>query len=98
MKRYIYLGLALFVLIFGIVFAVLNADSVQLHYYLGSPVELPLSLILVLAMIFGAILGILASLNIIIRTRRTFSRLKRSAEVAEKEVVNLRNIPIKDDH
>lgn len=96
MKRYVYLGLALLIVIFGILFAVLNADSVQLHYYLGT-VELPLSLILVFAMIFGAILGVLASLNIIIGTRRRFSKLRRSAEVAEKEVVNLRNIPIKDD-
>ena len=88
MKRYVYLGLALLIVIFGILFAVLNADSVQLHYYLGT-VELPLSLILVFAMIFGAILGVLASLNIIIGLRRRFSKLRRTAEVAEKEVVNL---------
>ena len=97
MLRLVYISLALLVIIFGIVFAVLNAENIQLNYYLGS-IELPLSLVLVLAMILGAILGILASLSFIIGSRRSASKLKRSVEVAEKEIVNLRNIPIKNDH
>ena len=97
MRRLVYLSLTLFVIIFGIVFAVLNAESVQLNYYLGA-VELPLSLVLVLAMILGAILGIFASLSFVIGSRRNASKLKRTVEVAEKEILNLRNIPIKDKH
>ena len=97
MLRLVYLVLILLVVIIGIVFAVLNADTVQLNYYLGS-VELPLSLVLVLAMILGAILGILASLKIILGSRRNVTKLKKSVEVAEKEIANLRNIPIKDEH
>lgn len=97
MIRVLYLVLALILVIIGIVFAVLNAETVQLNYYLGS-LELPLSLVLVLAMITGAILGILASLSFIIGNRRSVSKLKRSVEVAEKEIANLRNIPIKDEH
>lgn len=97
MMRLLYSTLALIVIIFGIVFAVLNAEKVTLNYYLGA-VDLPLSLVLVLAMIFGALLGIFASLNLVIGSRRSASKLKRSVEVAEKEIVNLRNIPIKDEH
>ena len=97
MLRLVYLTMTLLVVIFGIVFAVLNADNVQLNYYLGS-VELPLSLVLVLAMIMGAILGIFASLSLIIGSRRDAAKLKRAVEVAEKEILNLRNIPIKDEH
>ena len=97
MLRLVYLSAALLIVIFGVVFAVLNAESVTLNYYLGSS-ELPLSLVLVIAMIIGAILGILASLNFIIGSRRSATKLKRSVEVAEKEIVNLRNIPIKDEH
>lgn len=97
MLRLIYLIFALIVVIFGVVFAVLNADNVQLNYYLGS-VELPLSFVMVLAMIAGAVLGILASLSFIIGARRQSARLKRSVEVAEKEIINLRNIPIKNEH
>lgn len=97
MLRLIYSSFALLVIIFGIVFAVLNAENVQLNYYLGS-VELPLSLVLVVAMIIGALLGIFASLSFIIGSRRSTSKLKHSVEVAEKEIANLRNIPIKDEH
>ena len=97
MLRLLYLLSALLVIIFGILFAVLNAESVQLNYYLGS-VEMPLSLVLVLSMILGAILGIIASLGFIIGSRRSTSKLKHSVEVAEKEIINLRNIPIKDKH
>ena len=49
-------------------------------------------------MIIGALLGIFASLSFIISSRRSASKLKKSVEVAEKEIVNLRNIPIKDEH
>ena len=97
MLRLVYISFALLVIIFGIVFAVLNAESVQLNYYLGS-VDLPLSLVIVLAMIVGALLGIFASLSFILGSRRSASKLKRTVEVAEKEIVNLRNIPIKDEH
>lgn len=97
MLRLIYISLTLVVIIIGVAFSVLNAENIQLNYYLGS-VELPLSLVLVVAMIIGAILGILASLSLIIGSRRSTNKLKRSVEVAEKEIVNLRNIPIKDNH
>ena len=97
MLRLIYLSLSLLVIILGVAFSVLNAESIQLNYYLGS-VELPLSLVLVLAMIVGALLGIFASLGLIIGSRRSATKLKRSVAVAEKEIVNLRNIPIKDEH
>ena len=55
MMRLIYLACALLVIVLGVVFAVLNAETVQLNYYLGS-VDLPLSLVLVLAIIVGALL------------------------------------------
>lgn len=97
MLRLFYISLALVVIIFGVTFSVLNAENIQLNYYLGS-VELPLSLVLIIAMILGAILGIFASLNLIIGSRRSATKLKRSVEVAEKEIGNLRNIPIKDNH
>jgi len=97
MLRLVYSSFALLVIIFGIVFAVLNAENVQLNYYLGS-VELPLSLVLVVTMIIGALLGIFASLSFIIGSRRSASKLKHSVDVAEKEIANLRNIPIKDEH
>lgn len=97
MVRIVYLFIFLILVIFGIVFAVLNAEPVNLNYYFGSK-EVPLSLILVLAMIVGAILGVIASASMIISNRREVMKLRKSVELAEKEVTNLRSIPIRDNH
>ena len=97
MLRIVYLFIFLVLVIFGIVFAVLNADPVKLNYYFGSK-EVALSLILVLAMIVGAILGVIASASMIINARREVMKLRKSVELAEKEVTNLRAIPIRDNH
>jgi putative membrane protein len=79
------------------VFAVLNAEPVKLNYYFGSR-DVALSLILVLAMIVGAMLGVIASASMIISNRREVVKLRKSVQLAEKEVANLRSIPIRDDH
>jgi len=97
MVRIVYLFLFLVLVIFGIVFAVLNAEPVQLNYYFGSK-DVALSLILVLAMIVGALLGVLASASMIISNRREAVKLRKAVQLAEKEVANLRAIPIRDDH
>jgi putative membrane protein len=97
MVRIIYLFLFLMLVIFGIVFAALNAEQVKLNYYFGSK-DVALSLILVLAMIVGALLGVIASASMIISNRREVVKLRKSVQLAEKEVANLRAIPIRDDH
>ena len=97
MVRILYLFIFLVLVIFGIVFAVLNAEPVNLNYYFGSK-EVALSLILVLAMIAGAILGVIASASMIFSNRREVMKLRKSVELAEKEVTNLRAIPIRDNH
>ncbi len=50
------------VIVLGFTFACLNIESVTLHYYLGQAV-LPLSLLLVLTLLLGIILGMLATLS-----------------------------------
>ena len=97
MSKLIYTILAIAVILFGIVFAVLNAESVHLNYYFGSK-QVPLSLAIVIAMLIGAIFGVLASINLILRSRIEVSRLRKSSAMAEKEIANLRAIPIKNTH
>lgn len=97
MVKIVYLFLFLVLVIFGIVFAVLNAEPVQLNYYFGSK-DVALSLVLVLAMIVGALLGVIASASMIISHRREVVKLRKAVHLAEKEVANLRAIPIRDNH
>lgn len=95
MKRigtFLILCLVVFV---GVVFAVLNAQPVLLNYYFGTR-EMPLSLVFILALIVGSVLGILASISLLIRSRREMQKLRKAAKLAEKEVTNLRSLPIRD--
>ena len=97
MRRMLSIAFMLIIILAGIVFAVLNSTSVELKYYFGM-VQVPLSLIIVLSIISGAMLGIVASMSQLLRAKRRIARLKKSVQLAEKEVTNLRTIPIKDSH
>jgi len=97
MLRIFYLLLFLLLIVIGIAFAVLNAEAVEFNYYFSSR-QIPLSLVLVLAMFTGAILGVLASTGVIVGLKREAAKLRKSIELAEKEITNLRAIPIKGKH
>ncbi len=97
MSKILYSVIFIFIVLLGIIFAVLNADLVNLNYYFDSK-EIPLSLAIILSMFLGAILGVLASINLMLKHRKEVSRLRKAAEVAEKEISNLRAIPIKNKH
>lgn len=95
--KIIYIGFWIALFILGIVFAVLNTESVKLSYYFGH-IDLPVSLVMSIAILVGACLGSLASLGVVMRTKRDMAKLKKQSEMTEKEVLNLRAIPIKDKH
>ncbi len=85
----------LFIVVIGLAFHVRNDQLVTLDYYLGS-VEVSLSIIVISAMLIGAFLGILTSLGIILPLKREKSRLNKQVKTAEKEVENLRSLPLQD--
>ena len=97
MKRILTLLLVLIMILFGVVFAVLNAEPVELNYYFGT-LHLPLSLVLVAILALGAFLGVFASMSWLLRAKREVARVRRSAALAEKEITNLRSSPIRDRH
>ena len=97
MKRILSTIVIFLLVLTGILFAVLNSQTVQLNYYFGSK-EIALSLLMILVIILGTLLGILVSVGQILKARHDISRLKKNIQLAEKEVTNLRTIPIKDSH
>jgi len=96
MRIFSYLFMLLLILI-GVSFACLNAEPVLVNYYFGTS-KTPLSMLLVLTLIFGVALGLLVSLVMSIKYKRNNSRLRQRLALAEKEVSNLRAIPLKDEH
>lgn len=79
----------------GAVFASNNGDSVTLNYYLGSQ-DMPLSLLLICTLIFGAIIGMLSATVTILRLKGENASLRRKAKVVSEEVENLRTLPLKE--
>jgi len=87
--------LVIIVLFIGISFAILNATPVSIHYYFGVT-QLALSLLLVIALIIGAILGLIAGMMMLLRAKAVQRRLQKQLLLAEKEVKNLRRVPLED--
>ena len=97
MKRIFYIIAIIFTLVVGAVFSARNADEVKLDF-IFMVVDTNLSLAIIIALILGASLGVLVSLIWMVSAKREIQRLKKQADVARKELTNLRAIPIKDKH
>lgn len=95
MKRILAFIFFLLVLVFGLIFGLLNADPVTVNYYFGTR-EMPLSVVLVMMLVVGALAGALAGLGLVLKTKREVHRLRRENRVSEKELNNLRSLPLKE--
>lgn len=97
MKRIIIFAIVVLVALSGLSFALINAESVTLNYYFGS-LQAPLSLVMVISLAVGAGMGVVASMWAVIGQKRELARLRKAAKIAEKEISNLRSLPMKDSH
>ncbi len=81
----------------GVTFAILNSTSVDVDLYFLS-FTTPLALLVVLSLLLGAVLGMIASAALFLSQKREILRLRRRNGSIEKELQNLRELPIKDRH
>ena len=96
MKRIFTYIFLLFIILLGITFAYLNAEPVIINYYIAK-VSLPLSLSLVLTLLLGCLLGLISCLCLYVKQRRLLNHMRKRADIAEKELANLRTMPLKDN-
>lgn len=85
----------LIIVLFGMTFATFNSESVTINYYIGQA-TLPLSLLLVLVFAFGCLIGMVVGFWLLIKAKLLNYRLKQRLYLAEKEIGNLRAIPLQD--
>lgn len=95
MARVIQIVFALLIIFFGLAFHIKNDTPVTLDFYVRT-IDMPLSWIVVIAFSIGAILGLTVMVNRVLLLRHEIRRLTRKNELANKEIVNLRAIPIHD--
>ena len=87
----------LFLIVFMIVgasFAIINNAPVVVDLYFITP-EMPLSLLLLLALGCGILLGALVGMVYFMRVKKENADLKRKTRLVNEEVKNLRTLPVK---
>jgi len=97
MMRIVILFFYLLLIIVTLAFASLNADMVTLHLY-WVVLKLPLAFILIVALGLGLILGAIVFTSKYFALSFKFKKLKQQVAMLEKEIKNLRTIPIQDSH
>ena len=96
-KRIVYTILFIIVLVSGLLFFIKNNQVEEFNYIIGSK-ELPLSILLLTSLVAGAILGILATVPLILRLNHQKRRLEKQVKLSEKEINNLRTAPSRQSY
>lgn len=89
----IYLGL----IIVGVSFASLNASSVAVNLYFKT-VTMPISVLMTIMLGIGVLIGMLLFVFRYWRLKVEYHRMKSQLKLTEKEIKNLRSIPLQDQH
>lgn len=95
MRIFSYLIILILVIV-GVTFAILNADSVTVHYYIGIK-QLPLSLLILCSFAVGIIIGLLVMGWLVLRLKIKNRSLRKRLNNVEKEIQNLRTVPLHSD-
>ena len=96
MSRIIKLVLILLVTIVAVTFTLLNSQPVKLDFYIGS-FDTDLVVVILICLVLGSALGITAVLGKLISFKQELLRKDRKIRLTEKEVENLRSLPLKDE-
>jgi putative membrane protein len=95
MRRIMTIILFVIVLLLGAGFSAINLTPVDINYYLGV-LSLPLSMVVIVAIILGTLLGALALSTSILRLKYENRRLRKKLTLSEKEIDSVRILPITD--
>ncbi len=87
----------IFLIIVGISFAGLNASTLQINFYFKT-LSMPISVLIILMLALGALLGMILFLRPYWRLKTEHRKLKNQLKLTEKEIRNLRAIPLQDQH
>ena len=95
MRRIMTIILFVIVLMLGAGFSAINLTPVDINYYLGV-LSLPLSMVIIAAIILGSILGALALSTSILRLKYENRRLRKKLISSEQDINSLRILPNTD--
>ncbi|MGI9316804.1 MAG: LapA family protein [bacterium] len=84
MKKLLYVIVILVFFLFGLSIFYNNPQNVELKYYMGWHIELPLTVVLLITFGLGVIVGYFASLLKSLKLRRRLSKANKVIQTLEK--------------
>lgn len=87
----------LLIMLFGVAFAALNAGTVQLNLYFKM-LTMPISMLMLVTFALGVMLGCVIFFARYWSLKVRYHKLKHQLELTEREIKNLRAIPLKNQH
>lgn len=95
--RIVMIIIYLMLILFGVSFAVLNAGSVEINLYFTS-IKMPIAVLMTIMLGIGLLMGLLFFVWRYWRLKVDYLKIKNQLKLSEKEVKNLRDIPLKNQH
>ncbi|STY29424.1 Predicted membrane protein [Legionella wadsworthii] len=95
--RILMMVIYLLLIVIGVSFAALNANSVDVNLYFKK-ISMPISVLMTIMLGIGILLGFMLFIVRYWRLKAECYRIKNQLKLTEKEIKNLRSIPLQDQH
>jgi putative membrane protein len=95
--RILMLVIYVLIIIIGVSFAALNATSVDVNFYFET-VSMPISVLMTIMLGIGILVGFILFIGRFWRLKAECHKIKNQLKLTEKEIKNLRSIPLQDQH
>lgn len=95
--RILMLVIYVLLIIIGVSFAALNANSVTINLYFET-LSMPISVLMTIMLGIGILIGFILFIGRYWRLKAECHKLKNQLKLTEKEIKNLRSIPLQDQH
>lgn len=95
--RIVLLVFYLLLILLGVSFATLNANSVQVNFYFRT-LTMPISVLMTIMLGIGLLLGFFMFTFRYWRLKAENRSIRNQLKLTEKEIKNLRAIPLQDEH
>ena len=87
----------LLLILTGVSFAALNARTAQINFYLTT-LTMPVSVLMIVMLGVGVLIGFFLFIGRYWRLKAECHKIRSQLKLTEKEVKNLRAIPLRDQH
>ena len=87
----------LLLIVIGVSFAALNASAVAVNFYFKT-VTMPISVLMTIMLGIGIVIGFILFIYRYWRLKVEYRKLKSQFKLTEREIKNLRSIPLQDQH